>query len=225
MTAEEAFHVELAWRDLVIAGKRSQIDQLLTEIERLLPPEWERNTAAEVQAEKRAAERHFPLSPGRCYRRRLANREVWLWLVRASDYRVHGGLVEVTPPAQNSEEEAESILAFRQRVFESAARRCSLTVSRSSVGPRSRVTAEVMNRLWAFFDKSGFQWPPKGEALRHWREFAISAYQNHAAFDLDELQGWLVEKGWEATTAQDLIRQLLSDAALLSEYDDIRQPA
>jgi hypothetical protein len=37
MTAQEAFDVELAWRDLVIAGQRERIDCLLDKIERLLP--------------------------------------------------------------------------------------------------------------------------------------------------------------------------------------------
>jgi hypothetical protein len=224
MTAHEVYEVNLAWTDLVIAGQQSRIDQLLDEIERLLPPGWQRNTIAEKQAEKRASERHWMLTPGRCYCQKLANREVRLWLLRASDHRIHGGLVEPTDPLRYDEDNAEAILDFRQRVLEPATKTCGLRISRNSLGPLSWVAADVLERLWAFYDSSQFRWPPTGDALRRWREFVISAYQNHAAFDRAELNRWFVEKGWQEAIAAGLIDQLLSDAALLSEYDDLRQP-
>lgn len=216
MTAEDAYQVNLAWTDLVVAGRPSAIDQFLAEIDRLLPTEWKRNTVAEQQA----VERNRALSPGRCYTRKLAKHDVQIWLIRSSNYRVQSPLVEPVAPEDN----AESIRDFRQRILEPATELCGLVISRYSLGPLSLVPADVMYRLWAFYDSSGFQWPPTGEALKRWREFVVSVYQTHAALDRGELSTWLQGKGWSAGDADALITRLYSEAALLSEYDDLRQP-
>ena len=225
MTASEAYEVNLAWTDLVIAGRLSQIDQLLGEIERFLPKEWVRNTAAEQQSLEIMKRKGWSITPGRCYSRKLANCDVRLWLERPSEYRVHGGLVEPTNPVRYLEDNAETIRDFRQFILEPAVKTCNLKIGRYSAGPLSWVSADVMKRLWAFYDTTRFHWPPEGDALPRWREFVIRAYQNHAAFDLKELERWLVEKGWEKAKADGLIAQLLADAALLSEYEELRQPA
>ncbi len=221
MTDREALDIDLAWRDLVIAGQRAHIERFLNEIDQRLPPTWERNTTAE----QRPLMREGHLSGSRCYTRHTDGRSVHLWLLRRSDCRIDGGLVESTARATALQDAAEAIRDFRERVLAPAAGVSGLAISRNRLGPLSWVPSDVIESLGAFFDSSQFVWPPTGGALRRWREFVIRAYQTHAAFDLKELERWLVEKGWEKAKAEGLIAQLLSDAALLSEYEELRQPA
>lgn len=220
-TPQEVYEMYMAWGDLVIAGRKARIDQLLAEIDRTLPQEWARS----YPAEQRAASAGFSLPRSRCYTRKLADREVLLWLLRVTDRRIQGGLVESSDLARNLEDSAAAILDFKHRVLAPAAMASQLTISRDHLGPLSLVPGAALGALWAFYDNSDFNWPPTGDAVRRWRELIISAYQNHAAFNRDELKTWLVEKGWSAAGGDTLIDHLFSDAALLSEYDELRQPA
>jgi hypothetical protein len=221
MTTPNPYEVGTAWRDLVIAGPKDRIDHLLSQIEQSLPPDWERNTAAE----QLAAQRLGSAQRSRCYSRHLDGRDVWLWLYRPDDHRVQGGLVEPTQPVRYAEDVAEAILDFRSRVLEPAAATARVTVSRNRLGPRSSVPGSVLDALWAYCDSSRYGWPPTGESLRQWREFVIRAHQDRAAFDRGEFKAWLTDKGWSDDAAGSLIDRLLSDAALLDEYDDLRQTA
>ncbi len=221
MTKQEIHEVNLAWSDIVIAGPQAKIEQLLAEIERTLPPHWYRKATAE----QRAASLRVSLPRSRCYSRKLADREVLLWLLRVSDRRVQSGLVEPTDPARHLEDNAEAILDFRRSILGPAAKTSGLTISRNHLGPYSLVPGAVKESLWSFYDSSNFEWPPAGEALRRWREFVVISYQNHAAFNIDELRTWFVEKGWDEAGTKLLTEQLLTDAALLSEYEELRQPA
>jgi hypothetical protein len=224
MTPQETFDVDLAWRDLVIAGPQARIDQLLVEIERTLPPDWGRNHTAEQQSQQAANRRGWSVLPGLCYSRKLATYDVWLWLLRMSTLRIHGGVVEPTAGVRYHEDIAEAICDFRQRVLDPAVRVCGLKVSRNRLGPLSWDPGNTIESLWRFYDSSDFKWPPTGDAMRRWREFVVSAYQSHAALDRNELSAWLRDKGWNDADADALVTRLYADASLLSEYDELRQP-
>jgi hypothetical protein len=221
MTTPNAAEVGIAWRDLVIAGPKDRIDQLFAAIDQSLPPEWDRNTAAE----ERAVSLGVSLPSSRCYRRKLAGRDVWLWLLRVGDHRIQGGLVEPTEASNYVGDVTNTILDFRSRVLEPVALVAGLAVGSNRLGPGSLVSGSVLDALWEYCDRSRFTWPPTGDTVRDWRKFVIRAYEEHAAFDLGELSAWLTGKGWSVDHAKLLIERLIADVKLLVQYDELRQPA
>lgn len=221
MTTPNAAEVGMKWRDLLVAGPKDRIDDFLAHIDESLPPGWERNTAAEQQAVSRGTS----LPSSRCYRRKLAGRDVWLWLLRLGDHRVQGGLVEPTVSTNHVGDVTTAILDFHTLVLEPVALVTGLAVGSDRLGPRSLVSGSVLDALWEYCDRSRFSWPPTGDTIREWRKFVIRTYEDNAAFDLGELSTWLTGKGWSVDHAKQLIDQLMYDVRLLVQYDEFRRPA
>jgi|GEM_PF-6531730 len=221
MTPQEQYETILAWDDLVVAGRPAKIDQFFSEVDGRLPPEWSRDLDAEAEA----AAKGFSLPRSRCYTRQFEKRRIVLWLLRVSDRRVQGGLVESSELARYLHDNSSAILEFLDSVLKPAATACRLEVGRNGLGPHSLVPAGVKDALWSFFDYCEFEWPPTGESLRRWRHFVACSYRDGAAFDADELRSWFIEKGWKREQADALFERLVADAAMLEELDDLRQPA
>jgi hypothetical protein len=221
MNAIQAIETSQDWRDTVIEGDADKIECLLARIDATLPPNWTRNEAGE----QRYVSRGGSLPKSRCYAKHLGDRDVWLWLLRVSDRRLQGGLVEPTGGNRYYDDAAEAILAFRQTVLEPAATACGAAMTSNRIGVRSDVPRPVVNKLWEFLEASPHTWPPQPSAEGPWREFVIAAFQNRTAFDPDEFRAWLQRLGWTEVDAKALVRRLYADATLLSEYDDRRQTA
>ncbi|MBY0514353.1 MAG: hypothetical protein K2P78_10630 [Gemmataceae bacterium] len=221
MTQNDAIPVHTAWRDLVIYGSKSVVEQLLNRIDDSLPSDWSRNT----EAEERARRRGTTTPQSRCYVRRLDGYDVWLWLSRASDSRLQGGLVEPTRRDRYLEDGAEAILDFRTRVLELAADGLTLVLLENRVGPHSKLTGTVQEKLWSFQEASGLEWPIREAAARAWREFVIAAYLSRAIIITNELEDWLIKLGWTRDRAGAVIDRLETDIALLGEYEEAEIPA
>jgi hypothetical protein len=221
MNAIQAIETAQGWRDLVIEGDADRINRILDQVDRTLPPNWKRNP----EAEKRYVALGGSLPASRCYAKRLGDYDVRLWLLRVSDRRLQGGLVEPTGGDRYYEDAAEAIAEFLREAIEPAVAECGGAMTSNRIGVRSDVTRPVVEKLWAFHEASPRIWPPPPPAEVPWREFVIAAFQNRAAFEPGEFRGWLRKLGWEAGDADALINRFFADAALLSEYDDRRQTA
>lgn len=222
MTAPHPFFAQsVAWRDLVVTGRKDVIDRFLEYIDGHLPDGWEPNP----EAERRAAGVGVSTPRSRCYRRRLAGRDVWLWLYRPGDCRVQGGLVEPTAHTHFQDDVAGAIGDFRRLVLEPAAAAVGLRVGRARPGPQSSVPTAVMDAFWEYAERSQCQWPPPPPALRAWKEFVAQAYQDQVPLARDEFSGWLVEQGWDPVLAGGLVTGYYDALAAIDDPDPIRRPA
>lgn len=221
MTRQEQHEAVLGWEDLVITASPARLDQLLATVDSHLPPDWVRNRQAELSARRRGA----TLPGSRCYSQHRPSSEVVLWLLRVTERRVQGGLVESSDLARYLSDNAEAVVDFRRRVLEPAVKECGLAIVRDRLGPHSLVPLAVKDSLWSLFESCNSQWPPSGEAMRKWRQFVAITHREGAAFDSQELHSWFVEKGWKPEQASALIDRLDSDAAMFAQAEELRQPA
>jgi hypothetical protein len=74
--------------------------------------------------------------------------------------------------------------------------------------------------LRRFSDLAAGAWPLPAELEQVWRQFVISACREDAAFDVDELSDWFVSNGWTSEAARALTERFISEASLITEYDD-----
>lgn len=58
------------------------------------------------------------------------------------------------------------------------------------------------------------------ECEQLWRHFVITACREDTAFDIDELSDWFVTNGWTSEAANELTNRFISEASLISEYED-----
>lgn len=218
----EAYQVDLAWLNCVIAGSKEKLDALIAKLDSSLPETWSENATA-----KRISRvPNDPFSGSRCYSKTFPDCVVNLWLKRRSPLRLDTSTAEESPNVPNGQQlVAEAITEFQKKVLEPATEACGLKISTKHVGVGSVVSDDTADALWEFFDAANFQWPPKGAALKAWQKFVANTVKHHNAFDLDELKVWFVDKSWDESNAEKLVSQLVADAALLSEYDRIRQLA
>jgi len=99
-----------------------------------------------------------------------------------------------------------------------------LKVTVPRLGRNSRVPPKTLAALVSFSDLAAAAWPLPTELEPVWRRFVISACREDAAFDIDELSEWFVTNGWSSEAAHALTERFISEASLITEYDDEAKP-
>lgn len=213
--------IDQDWRRTVVWGTSTAISDLISRLDRSLPPDWKRNEEAEARYQLRGGA--FPSSL--CYTRAVEGTEVWLWLNRPAPVRLIGGNVIPARHSEYSRLAAETITQFRRDVLEPALASTGAHLEENRIGLQSQVSPDVMESLWLFVDTARRVFPLNGQSLSNWRDFVISARTANASFDPDEFAAWFERKGWSRTDARLLADKFFEDAWLLSAYDEARKPA
>jgi hypothetical protein len=99
-----------------------------------------------------------------------------------------------------------------------------LKVTIPRLGRMSRVPPKTLAALLLFSDGAAGAWPLPTELERLWRRFVIHACREDAAFDVEELSDWFVGNGWSSEAAHALTERFISEASLITEYDDETRP-
>ena len=105
-------------------------------------------------------------------------------------------------------------------VLTPSARDFQLKVTIPRLGRNSRVPPKTLAALRSFSDLAAGAWPLPAECEQLWRHFVITACREDTAFDIDELSDWFVTNGWTSEAANELTNRFISEASLISEYED-----
>jgi hypothetical protein len=97
-----------------------------------------------------------------------------------------------------------------------------LKVTIPRLGRNSRVPPKTLAALLLFSDLAAGAFPLSNELEKIWRRFVINACREDAALDIDELSDWFVTNGWSSEAAHALTERFISEAGLITEYDDER---
>jgi hypothetical protein len=221
MTGLEAIETINLWRRVLIEGKPECIDRMLDDVERRLREKgWTRDPEMEAKMGRSADRKQrwhcFAGGPH-------GGPRLMLGLTRVADRRVRGGTYVLldAPPGMQPTDVAGVVEDVMKGVLTPSASSLGLKVTIPRLGRNSRVPPKTLAALVLFSDMAGGVWPLPSEELEQlWRRFVISACQEDAAFDVDELSDWFVTNGWSSEAAHALTKRFMSEASLITDYDD-----
>ena len=124
------------------------------------------------------------------------------------------------PPNMQPTDVAGVVEYVVKEVLTPSASSFGLRVTIPRLGRNSRVPPKTLAALRRFSDLAAGAWPLPAELEQMWRRFVISACREDAAFDVDELSDWFVSNGWASEAARALTERFISEASLITEYDD-----
>jgi hypothetical protein len=224
MDGLEAIEIINSWRRILIEGKPEQIDRMLGDVERRLEEKgWARNFEIEAKMGTSADQKNrwlcFVGGP-------RDGPQLMLCLTRVSDRRVRGGTYSLLngPPGMQSTDVAGVVEDVMKGVLTPSASSFGLKVTIPRLGRNSRVPPKTLAALRLFSDLAAGAWPLPTEMEPIWQRFVISACREDAAFDIDELSDWFVTNGWSSEAAHALTERFISEASLITEYEDEIKP-
>ncbi len=211
------------WRKILVRGEKEEIDRFLVEAEsRFKAKGWARDEdrEAKMNRDKHQLNRFY------CWLGRYGDKpQVMLCLNRSTDKRVRGSTYDVIDERAGLEDIANTVEVGLREVLEPAAAAAGLKVAYPRVGPISRVGPRTAAAMTAFIEAGDGRWPLPEEAETAWRHFVVSAFRDDAAFNPDELKGWLLQGGWDDQAASELTKRFYAEAALLGEFEEGGQVA
>jgi len=224
MDGLEAIETINSWRRILIEGEPEHIDRMLDDFERRLRERgWAQNSDMEAKMGRSAdrKNRWLCVVGGPHDGPRLM-----LCLTRVSDRRVRGGPYSLLngPPGMQPTDVAGVVENVMKGVLTPSASSFGLKVTVPRLGRNSRVPPKTLAALVSFSDLAAAAWPLPTELEPVWRRFVISACREDAAFDIDELSEWFVTNGWSSEAAHALTERFISEASLITEYDDEAKP-
>jgi len=220
MDALEAIETINSWRRVLVEGSAEHIDQMLDDVERRLREKgWSRDPRVEEKMEGSANQKNR----WRCF---VGGPEggprLMLGLNRVSDRRVRGGTYSLLkgPYGMQPTDVARVVDDVIKDAVTPSASDLGLKVTIPRLGRTSRVPPKTLAALRLFSDLAAGAWPLSTDQEQLWRRFVIHACREDAAFDVDELSDWFVTNGWSSESARALTGRFMSEAGLISEYDD-----
>jgi hypothetical protein len=224
MDGLEAIEMINSWRRILIEGKPESIDRTLDDVERRLREKgWARDADMEAKMGRSAERKNRWL----CFIGGPRDGpRLLLCLTRVSDRRVRGGTYSLLngPPGMQATDVAAVVEDVIKGVLKPSTSDFGLEVTIPRLGLKSRVPPRTMASLLMFSDLAGGAWPLSTQLEHIWRRFVISACREDAAFDIDELSDWFVTNGWSSEDAHALTERFISEASLITEYDDETKP-
>ncbi len=220
MNALEAFKMVNSWKRVLIEGNPKNVDQMLEDIERRFKEKcWGRNAEMEKERPRQTGRnnRWFCFVGGPQHGPQLL-----FCLSRISDRKVRGGTfgllerpADMLPTAVAAVEDE-----IMSNILTPAADGLGLKKTIPRLGENSRVSPRTLTQLLIFSDLAAGVWPLPAELEPLWRRFVITACQEDTAFDIEELTEWFFTNGWSSEAAEELTERFLSEATLISEYED-----
>ena len=209
-----------SWRRILIEGSAPDIERMLVEFESgLVAKGWARDPSAEARLERsaRGKNRWYCFVGGP-----TGGPQLMLGLTRVSDRRVLGGTYSLLdgPPEMQTTDVAQVVEDVIQNVLTPAASNLEFKVTIPRLGTNSRIPYRTFTALQAFSDSATGERTLSTDQELLWRRFMIRTCRDDAAFDIDELLDWFVDCGWSSKDAHVLTERFMSDAILISEYDD-----
>ncbi len=219
----DALEVINSWRNVLIRGRKGQIDSFLTEVGRRFENlNWSREPKREALLN---GKEHSPphlycwVSPPES-RPRIA-----LCINRTTERVVRGETYIVLDERGGLTELARVIQYVLAEVLEPAASAAGLSVAYPRLGPISRVGPRTTAALTLFAEAGDGQWPILDELETVWRNVVVTAFREDVAIKPEELSAWFTASGWDETASAELTRRFSAEAALLGEYEEAGRQA